>query len=163
MARKHDKLFRYGGYRYAPEQWGFLYNGKPINLDADTKSTLAMLVISGNRKEAEDELKRLLRKEEKRINDLVTFGFFGKNSRQYYFTQSITAHRENMTEKLMAYKEWKRYIIEDCKGRLYPFVVTSAYVTPNGIEKKQEEDTSVIIDFDRPGCVIRFVRKGIFA
>ena len=162
MARKHDKLFKYGGYRYAPEQWGFSYNGKQINLDTDTKTTLAMLVISGKRKEAEDELKRLLRKEEKQINDFVTFGFFGKNSNKYYFTSQLSAHRNNLAEKLRIYKEWKRYIIEDKNGKLQPFVVTSGYFTPYGTEEKREEDTSIVIDFKRHGCTIRFIKEKIF-
>lgn len=163
MARKHDNLFKYGGYRYAPEQWGFSYNGKPLKLDPDTKSTLAQMIISGKKKEAKDILKRLLRKEEKKLNDLVTYGFYGKDSMEFYFTQSITAHKGNLAEKLRAYKEWKRYITEECNGKLLLYEATTGYITPKGLEMEQKEDKSIIIDFNRPGCTVRLINESIFA
>ena len=63
--RKHDN-FTFGGPVYAPELWNFYHNGKKIHLDSGTISTLAQYVICGNKKRAIDELKRLLRKEEKK-------------------------------------------------------------------------------------------------
>ena len=161
MSRKHDNLFNYYGYRYAPEQWRFFYNDKPIRLDEETKSRLAIMYISGGKKKVEDELKRILRKEEKRINDLVTFGFYAKNSKDYYLRRNLTAHRENIKEKLCAYKQLKKYITER-NNRINIFVVTTGYITPDGVEARREEDKEIIIDMDKPGCVIRCIKKGIF-
>ena len=159
MSRKHENFNYDYGWRLAPEQWSFYYNGKYIPLDNNTRNTLACMCLSGKVKEAEDELKRLLRKEEKKQHDIVTFGFYGKDSTEFYYTKQLTAHRSNLSEKLRIYKEWKRHIIEDCNGRLQPFTVTTGYITPYGAEKAEEEDTSVEIDTNRRGVVIRFVEN----
>ena len=78
---------------------------------------------------------------------------------EFYYTKQLLAHRSDFAEKLRIYKEWKRHIIEDCKGRLQPFTVTTGYITPYGVSKAEEEDTSVLIDTDRRGIVIRFVEN----
>lgn len=158
MSRKHEN-FSYKGYKYSPEAWRFYYNGKYIYLEVQTISSLAQMIIAGKRKEAEDALKRLLRKEEKRPHDYITFGFYGKDSTEFYYTSQLKAHRTDLAEKLRIYKKWKRYIIEDCNGRLQPFTVTTGYITPDGNTKATEEDTSVLIDTYRRGVVIRFVEN----
>ena len=56
MARKHEKFSYNYGWKTAPEQWNFFYNGKRINLDDNTRNNLACLCISGKIKEAEDEI-----------------------------------------------------------------------------------------------------------
>ena len=159
MARKHENFNYNYGWKTALEQWSFYYNGKYIPLDSDTRNRLACMCLSGKVKEAEDELKRLLRKEEKQKHDYITFGFYGKDSTEFYYTKQLLAHRSDFAEKLRIYKEWKRHIIEDCRGRLQPFTVTTGYITPYGVSKAEEEDTSVLIDTDRRGIVIRFVEN----
>lgn len=159
MARKHENFSYDYGWKSAPEQWSFYYNKKYIPLNRDTRNRLACMCLSGKVKEAEDELKRLLRKEEKKPSDLVTFGFYGKNSKDFYFTKQLIAHRSDLPEKLRIYKEWKRYIIENCNGRLQPFTVTTGYFTPYGTEKAIEEDAGIEIDTKRRGIVIKFVEN----
>ena len=88
MARKHDKFTYSYGWRMAPEQWNFYWNNKPIHLDNNTRSTVACLMLSGKETEAEAILKRELRKQEKE-ESYICIGFFGKNSRQFYFTQQL--------------------------------------------------------------------------
>ena len=159
MARKHENFNYDYGWKTAHEQWSFYYNGKRICLEHETRNKLACMCLSGKVKEAEDELKRLLRKEEKQKHDYITFGFYGKDSMEFYYTKQLLAHRNDFAEKLRIYKEWKRHIIEDCNGRLQPFTVTTGCITPYGVSKAEEEDTSVLIDTDRRGIVIRFVEN----
>lgn len=159
MARRHENFAYDYGWRTAPEQWNFYLNGKRIRLDHQTRNNLACMCLSGKVKEAEDELKRLFRKEERKPDDYITFGFYGKDSIEFYYTRQLQAHRTDLAEKLRIYKEWKRYIKEDCNGRLQPFTVTTGYITPDGASKATEEDTSVLIDTDRRGIVIRFVEN----
>lgn len=159
MSRKHENFTYNYGWRTAPEQWNFYLNGKRIRLDHETRNKLACMCLLGKAKEAEDELKRLLRKEEKQKHDFVTFGFYGKNSKDFYFTKQLKAHRTDQVEKLRIYKEWKRYIVDDCNERLQPFKVTTGHITPYGNAKATEEDTSVLIDTDKRGIVIKFVEN----
>lgn len=65
MARKHEKFSYNYGWRTAPEQWNFYWNNKLIQLDHNTRSEVALLMLSGKETEAEAILKRLLRKQEK--------------------------------------------------------------------------------------------------
>ncbi len=138
MARKHENFTYNYGWRTAPEQWSFYLNGKRIRLDHENRNKLACMCLLGKVKEAEDELKRLLRKEEKQQHDFVTFGFYGKNSKEFYFTEQLQAHRTDQAEKLRIYKEWKRYIIEDCNGRLQPFTVTTGLLHHTEIQKQKK-------------------------
>lgn len=159
MARKHENFTYNFGYKAAPEQWRFYFNEKYIPLDNDTRNSLACMCLAGKIKEAEDELKRLLRKEEKKSHDLITFGFYGKNSNDFYYTKQLLVHRVDSQEKLRIYKEWKHYIVDTCEGCLQPFTVTTGYITPYGSEKAEEEDTSVEIDTNRHGVIIRIVEN----
>ena len=126
MARKHDKFTYSYGWRMAPEQWNFYWNNKPIHLDNNTRLTVACLMLSGKETEAEVILKRELRKQEKE-ESYICIGFFGKNSRQFYFTQQLRCRRNNLQEKLYSYKEWKHYIeMRDCDLALS--TVTSGHI-----------------------------------
>lgn len=60
MARKHEKFSYNYGWRTAPEQWNFFYNGKRINLDSNTRNTLACMCLSGKVKEAEEILRDMI-------------------------------------------------------------------------------------------------------
>lgn len=157
MSRKHE-IFNYDyGIKLAPEQWSFYLNNKAIRLDNNTRSTLARLCIAGKVKEAEDVLKRLLRKEEKKVNDYICIGFFVKNSRRYYFSQDLKCHRNDLQSKLYAYKEWKRYI-QKRNNTLQAATVTSGYITPDGISKGIKEDNGDLIDITR-GCIIKLMEN----
>lgn len=151
MSRKHENFTYSYNYKTAPEQWCFYYNGNYIPLDSEYRNRLVILCLSGKRKEAEDELKRLLRKEEKEIHNYVTYGFYGKNSNNFYFSKQLKAHDNNINEKLFVYREFKKYI-EERNGYLQPFIVTTGYVTPNGNEKIKM-DKGVLIDLERKICI----------
>lgn len=116
MARKHENFTYNYGWKTAPEQWRFYLNKKEIHLDYNTRTNLANMCLTGRIKDAEDELKRMLRKEEK--NPLIVgkcICFFKKDSDEFYYTQQLLYNPQNIHEALKAYKEWKRYIKEkDC-------------------------------------------------
>ena len=86
MARKHDKFSYSYGWRTAPEQWSFYWNGKLIQLDSDTRSQVALLMLSGKETEAEAILKRLLRKQEKATIFMALMA--GISVRAYYETKA---------------------------------------------------------------------------
>ena len=156
MARKHDKFTYLHGWKTAPEQWSFYWNNKPIHLDNNTQSTVACLMLSGKEKEAEAILKRELRKQEKEEN-YICIGFFGKNSRQFYFTQQLRCRRNNLQEKLYSYKEWKHYIeMRDCDLALS--TVTSGHMQADGkMSEGKAEKSKNIVDLNRP-CIIKLVK-----
>lgn len=162
MARKHEE-FTYSGYKYSPESFRFYMNGKYINLDAQSAHDIACMVISGRKKEAEDTLKRILRNAEKETNDYICIGFYGVNSDTYYFTQDLKCNKNNLQDKLHAYKEWKRYIkSKNCD--LSTHTVTSGLLTPDGkMTKEREENVLDKVDLSRP-CIIRLVnpKKQLF-
>jgi hypothetical protein len=156
MARKHDKFTYSYGWRTAPEQWNFFWNDKLIRLNNDTRSTVASLMLSGKKTEAEAILKRELRKQEKE-ESYICIGFFGKNSKQFYFTQQLRCRRDNLKEKLYAYKEWKHYI--EMRGSdLALSTVTSGYMQADGkMSDGKAEKSKNIVDLNRP-CIIKLVK-----
>lgn len=150
MKRKHENFSYDYGFRTAPEQWNFFCNEKKINLDSNTRTRLVCLCLAGKTKESEDELKRLLRKEEKELKcKYVTFAFWGKDSDDFFYTSDLLANPNDIMDRLRIYKEWKHYIFERNKGRLQPFVVEIGYFSPYGNEAAKKEDTSVEIDIHR--------------
>lgn len=155
MARKHD-IFSYNyGWRTAPEQWSFYWNNKLIQLDYSTHSEVALLMISGKKTEAEAMLKRLLRKQEKE-DSYICIGFFGVNSNQYYFTQTLKCSRNDMQGKLYSYKEWKHYI-QSKNCNLSTHEIVSGYFIPNGKVTKGKTETHDKIDLNRP-VIIRLIK-----
>lgn len=107
------KLFSWHGYRYAPESFYFSYCGKPLNLPSEKRSDIGYLIICGNKKEAEDELKRYVRRKQKTSKIAgKCIAFFCENSNEFYFTQNLMYKQGDMERALYCYKEWKRYIIE---------------------------------------------------
>lgn len=155
MARKHEKFSYNYGWRTAPEQWSFFWNNKLIQIDDDTRSTIVCLMLAGKETEAEAILKRMLRKQEKE-ESYICIGFFGKNSRIFYFTRQLKCKRNNLQGKLYAYKEWKRYI-QSKDGYLSTYTVTSGYLTPDGkMVKGKMEERHNKVDLDRP-VIIRLV------
>lgn len=156
MARKHEKFTYSYGWRTAPEQWRFQWYGKQIQLDVDTRSQVAMLMLEGRETEAEAILKRLLRKQEK-AESYICIGFYTEDGKEYYFTQTLQCRMDDFRYKIYAFKEWKRYIKErDCL--LSAYQVTTGYLMSNGkmTEGKEEKQQSKI-DLKKP-CTIRLVK-----
>lgn len=155
MARKHDKFSYSYGWKTAPEQWSFYWNGKLIQLDSDTRSQVALLMLSGKEADADAILKRLLRKQEKEDSD-ICIGFYAENSNQYYFTLQLKCSKNDMQGKLYSYKEWKHYI-QSKNCYLSTHEVTSGYFIPNGKEPKEKKEAQDKIDLNRP-VIIRLVK-----
>lgn len=151
MARKHEeKAFSYNyGWRTAPEQWSFFYKGNRIWLDNETNSRLANMCISGKVKEAEDELKRLLRKQEKASYVAgKCICFFKKDSMEYYYTRDLMYNPNDKKHALYCYKEWKHYI-ENRGNTLETMQVTSGFVNPMGFSEGKDETPQHLIDLSR--------------
>lgn len=156
VARKHERFSYSYGWRTAPEQWRFALNGKQIQLDSNTRSQLAQLILQGNEIEAEAILKRLLRKQEKE-ESMICIGFFAENSNTYYFTQDLKCRRNDLQNKLFAYKKWKQYILDnDCY--LSAYTLTSGHIIPGETCKKYENQILEKIDLSRP-IIIRLVKE----
>ena len=156
MSRKHEKFTYNYGWRTAPEQWNFYWNNKLIQLDSDTRSRVACLMLDGNESEAEAILKRLLREQEKE-ESYICIGFFGVKSDQYYFTQQLKCRRNDLQGKLHSYKEWKSFIqSKDCD--LSTHTVTSGYLTPEGkMTEGKTEEIHNKIDLNKP-VIIRLIK-----
>lgn len=156
MSRKHDKFSYTYGWKTAPEQWNFYWNNKLIQLDSDMRSRVACLMLEGKENEAESILKRILRKQEKE-DSYICIGFYGVCNSQYYFTQQLKCKRNDMQDKLYAYKEWKRYIqSKNCD--LSTHTVTSGYLTPDGkMTEGRTEETHNIVDIKR-SVIIRLIK-----
>lgn len=152
--RKEYARFTYSGYRYSPESFKFYCNNKPINLDHQTTSNLACMVISGRKQDAESELKHLLRRQEKQAEDYICFGFYDRDD-NYYFTKDLKCRRNSLQDKLYAYKQWKHYI-QSNNNRLYQATVTSGYLTPYGMVEKEVVESYADIDINKP-VIIRLV------
>lgn len=159
MSRKHENFTYDYGFRLAPEQWYFYLNGKGIKLDTNTRSSLAQLVLSGNVKKAEDELKRILRKEEKQPTIIrKCVGFYEKDSSEFYFTRDLSFDPNNLNEALYSYKEWKRYI-ESRGNTLETVSITTGYLDHNmKMTGGNEEKPKHVIDLTK-GLLIRLTRN----
>ncbi len=100
---------KYAVNRYAPEQSTFLVNGK---IYAPRYSQLAhdlgCLIIEGKRKEAEDIIKRDIRKQLK-AKRTCTIGFYEKDNNRVFYTTQLTAPEDDLQGKLQIFKEWKSY------------------------------------------------------
>lgn len=155
MSRKHEQFSYVYGLRYAPEQWSFYWNNKKVHLEHDTKTSLALLVIQGKAKEAEDILKRLLRKEEKEVCHSISYGFYGLDRREeYFFTRQLAcSSNSGLLERLCVYKAWKQYLKErDAKVSSYCF---SEYaLEPGKALEKEEKERMERVDLLRP-CTVR--------
>ena len=100
----------YRVHRYAPEQSVFFVNGKVYApMYSQLSHDLGCLVIAGRVKEAEDMIKRDIRKKNKEVRR-CTIGFFEKGTKRYFFTSQLGAYDDDLMDKLRVYKEWKRFI-----------------------------------------------------
>lgn len=162
MARKHEN-FRWGGYKYAPESVGFSLNGKRIILPEEVRSRIAYLAVCGRNKEVEDELKRVLRKEEKQPRVVgKCICFFKKDSNEFYYTQQLRYNPDDIQDALRCYKEWKRYIKEkDCILET-GYELTEGEFNPFGTNTKTTKTVTSVVDLNRCRS-IKVVRESIFA
>ena len=162
MARKHENFTYNYGWRTAPEQWRFYLNGKYIPLDNNTRSKLACMCLSGKVKEAEDELKRILRKEKKQPRILgKCICFFKKDSNEFYYTQQLRYDPNNIKDALRCYKEWKKYIQE--KGCILEtgYELSEGEFNPFGENKAEHRIVTSVVDLKR--CrTINVVRETMF-
>ena len=162
MARKHEN-FRWGGYKYAPESVGFSLNGKRLNLPEEVRSRIAYLAVCGKSKEVEDELKRILRKDEKKPRIVgKCICFFKKDSNELYYTQQLRYNPNDIQDALRCYKEWKRYIKEkDCILET-GYELTEGEFNPFGTNTKTTKTVTSVVDLSRCRS-IKVVRESIFA
>lgn len=163
MARKHEKFSYNYGWKTAPEQWNFFYNGKRINLDDNTRDTLACMCISGKVKETEDILKRMLRKEEKQDRvQKYCIAFFEVNSDRFYYTQNLAYDKNDLQDALRCYKEWKQYILSKGCELETEFKTISGYITPDGYSNGKDITEHHLIDLTR--ChTVKLVERRMFA
>lgn len=163
MSRKHEN-FRWSGYKYAPESVGFSLNGKHINFPEEVRSRLAYLTICGKNEELLIELKRELRKEEKKpliIGKCICF--FKKDSDEFYYTQQLRYNPDNLHDALRCYKEWKRYILSKNCILEAGFTVTEGTFEPfeNGNNKPKVKTIENYIDLTRCRS-INVIRRSIY-
>lgn len=148
---------KYAVNRYAPEQSTFLVNGK---IYAPRYSQLAhdlgCLIIEGKKKEAEDIIKRDIRKQlrEKRT---CTIGFFEKDNNRIFYTTQLRATEDDLNEKLRIFKEWKRY----CESKnciLATHEISEGSFIPGKKSKVQSHYSEDVVDLRRPVKV--YLKKG---
>lgn len=112
---------------------------KHLNLPEETRSNLAYLAICGRNKEVIEELKRIVRAEEKKpIIKGKCICFFAENSNKYFYTQQLLYNPDDIYDALRAYKEWKRYI--KSKGCILdePITIAEGSFNPCGANKPIE-------------------------
>lgn len=154
-----DYNIQYRVYKYAPESFRCSVNGKCLDMDSQMASRLGQMVVCGRKKEAEDEIKRIVRKNRNQRRR-VTFGFFKANgSRDYMFTRELGAYDDDLQDKLRIYKRWKEYCLSrDCD--LATHFVTSGKITPDGATKGEVRESSDIVDITRP-VKLRFAYREV--
>ena len=121
------------------------------------------MCISGKVKEAEDMLKRMLRKEEKQ--DRVQkhcIAFFEVDSDRFYYTQDLAYDKNDLQDALRCYKEWKQYILSKGCELETEFKTVSGYVTPCGYSRGKDITEHHLIDLTRC-CTVKLVERRIFA
>lgn len=162
MSRKHENFSYNYGWRTATEQWRFFLNGKYIHLDMETQSSLACMCLAGKEKEAEDELKRILRKDEKKPRVVgKCICFFKKDSDEFYYTQQLRYNPNDIQDALRCYKEWKRYIKDkDCILET-GYELSEGEFNPFGENKTKSKTVTSVVDITRCRS-INIVRKTLF-
>ena len=118
------------------------------------------MCLSGKETEAEAELKRVLRKEEKSPRVVgKCICFFKKGSGTYYYTLQLMYKPDDLQDGLRCYKEWKRYIqSKDC-------MLETGYVITEGVllDGKETVQRTVTSKVDLTRCrSIKVVRESIF-
>lgn len=124
--RKCDNYFAVSCYRYAPESFTACFvkefsNGNKnipvytkIKLNTDERSTCGNAYICKGRSAAIAELKKIIRKRERKEKSYCTYGNkYKDNPKQYAFTHYLECQADSLQSRLYAYKEWKHYCIKN--------------------------------------------------
>ena len=108
--------FAVSGYKYAPESFnGYIIFNKnkriKLNLTSEEKSLIGYTYITKGYKKAIDEVKRIIRNENKKVNNDVVFGFYKENSKtEYIYSRDTLSNNNNIIDKLFNYKYFKQYL-----------------------------------------------------
>ena len=147
---KHEMKLSYNGYKYAPESFTFFVNGK-LYAAAHTPeaAALANLVIQGKEAEARAEIKRALRREYKKP-EYITIGYYQEGSAtRYFFTRQLYARRDDISDKLRIYKEY-RHFLEARSGIVNTYEVKSGQFVPGKAAAAQTTIIEEKADLNRP-------------
>lgn len=132
-------------YRYAPETFWATYFGKPIDI-SKADSMVAYNASCGRKKEVEDELKKIIRKNNNKPN-MCTIGFCSAdNPKHYFFSHQLAVRDDNLADKLMVMKLLKSQLMKDgCR------VETSSTAQLNGaFEVENVEKNYETVNIARP-------------
>ena len=136
-------------YKYAPEQSVFFVDGKIYApMYSQLAHDLGYLVITGKAKEAEDMIKRDIRKKAKE-NRRCTIGFFEKGTKRYFYTSQLSADDNDLQDKLRVYKEWKRFI-ESKNCIMATHEISEGSFIPGQKTSSERHLTEDIADLSRP-------------
>ena len=136
-------------YKYAPEQSVFFVNGKVYApMYSQLAHDLGYLVITGKAKEAEDMIKRDIRKKAKE-NRRCTIGFFEKGTKRYFYTSQLSADDNDLQDKLRVYKEWKRFV-ESKNCVMATHEISEGSFIPGSKSKAEIRFTEDVADIKRP-------------
>ena len=140
-------------YHYAPEQfhaWRRESKGWKLISAVDHDSTLGGMLICGYPEKCMRELKRMIRREAKRMNG-VTYGFFFADSRrEYAFFRELYTFDLSLLARLRLYKEVKR----EMANNSWKAVSSRTATLGEGYRVMHLEDKIRAIDPERP-CSIR--------
>jgi hypothetical protein len=136
-------------YRYAPEQSIFWVNGRVYApMYSQLAHDLGCLVVEGRVKEAEDMIKRDIRKKNKESRR-CTIGFFEKDTKRYFYTSQLVASDNDLQDKLRVYKEWKHFV-ESKNCVMGTHEISEGSFIPEQKSSAQKRMTEDIADLSRP-------------
>lgn len=152
---KHFNI-SYNGYKYAPETFNIFVNGKLYaGRHTEEAAALANLIIQGKEKEAADRIKRNIRKGYKKP-EYITIGFYQEGSKsRYFFTRQLYARRDDLTDKLRIYKEYKQFL-ESNNCIVNTYEVNAGEVKPGQISAPTKQTIEERADVKRP-LIIKLV------
>lgn len=144
------EYFSWYGYKYSPSSVRFFLNGKPLRLPEEIKNRCAYLAVCGKYKEAEDELKRFVRKKRRTQTAKKTIAFFEEGSdTKFYYTKELLYNPGDLQEELMCYKKWKKYIQDRNCILDVGYEITEGEINLFGENKSNRKLSGVKIDLTR--------------
>ncbi len=144
------EYFSWYGYKYSPSSVRFFLNGKPLRLPEEIKNRCAYLAVCGKYKEAEDELKRFVRKKRRTQTAKKTIAFFEECSdTKFYYTKELLYNPGDLQEELMCYKKWKKYIQDRNCILDVGYEITEGEINLFGENKSNRKLSGVKIDLTR--------------
>lgn len=144
------EYFSWYGYKYSPSSVRFFLNGKSLRLPEEIKNRCAYLAVCGKYKEAEDELKRFVRKKRRTQTAKKTIAFFEEGSdTKFYYTKELLYNPGDLQEELMCYKKWKKYIQDRNCILDVGYEITEGEINLFGENKSNRKLSGVKIDLTR--------------